>query len=110
MFTTRTFICVAVRKRGGGEGDSLDEYMSVVSSQLDPATITQLRKQLAQLEKARVYTVYIIHVCIPVYMYIVHVRIRSSMYNVHVYTYMCMYSHMHMYCTCGHVYTLYMYM
>jgi hypothetical protein len=35
----------------GGGGDSLDEYMSVVSSQLDPATITSLKQQALELKK-----------------------------------------------------------
>ena len=35
----------------GGAGDSLDEYMSVVSSRLDPATITRLKQQVQELGK-----------------------------------------------------------
>ena len=35
----------------GGGGDSLDEYMSVVSSQLDPATIMSLKQQVLELKK-----------------------------------------------------------
>ena len=49
-------VCVCVRAcvsaaQVGERGDSLDEYMSVVSSQLDPATVTQLRQQVQELRK-----------------------------------------------------------
>ena len=45
-------VCVCVSAAQVGErGDSLDEYMSVVSSQLDPATVTQLRQQVQELRK-----------------------------------------------------------
>jgi hypothetical protein len=38
-------------KGDSGEGDPLDQYMSVVSSQLDPATVTRLKRQSLSLRK-----------------------------------------------------------
>ena len=38
-----------------GVGDSLDQYMSVVCSELDPSTITHLKKQVLELTKVRIY-------------------------------------------------------
>ena len=46
-------VCVCVLEGGAGGGDSLDEYMSVVSSQLDPATITRLKRQTLNLKKVQ---------------------------------------------------------
>ena len=43
-------MCVCAEGRGDGGGDSLDQYMSVVSSQLDPATTTRLRRQTLHLK------------------------------------------------------------
>ena len=45
-------VCLSmIQRERGGERDSLDEYMSVVSSQLDPATVSRLKRQTLNLRK-----------------------------------------------------------
>ena len=44
-------VCAECQGGDGRGGDSLDEYMSVVSSQLDPATVTRLKKRALDLGK-----------------------------------------------------------
>ena len=64
-------VCVCVCPgRDGGEGDSLEEFMSAVSSQLDPATITRLKRQALHLKKVSTQQA-------GVYVIVVHVGVCS---------------------------------